>query len=610
MRTKLRLLPCSALVALLGLNARVAFGDPVPTAAAEAAKPNPALVEVSLPAKAGWNATLVLDNNGVGIWTVEAFQVFPQTGTLEIVGLDDLGRVQVCSGYSGKWTPLTVVSDGKGLGGLAHGDIDPRIAGAEIYTGSQQGNLYQIVAWPQGILDYRLIAHLPGREIHTIVAGNLDAASPGPVLIVFTRPGGVYRVSPTGKDGTFETKQLMDYDGRVRQALVLPPATNEPPAIATVSHNGRLELLRLTKDGPKWRTLYEDAMGLDRLALKPTVPSQPLVLYTTHDDGRILRHQQRSDDDWVTETIYLGPQGPRGVVAGCFGESPDLETIATFGYSKNVELLTRTTNGWRVETVFEDLDKGHWLTAAEMDGRNNTREIITSGYSGRMVLLARPPGFGRSELAAAPPRSVTETSFAGQSGVTFDQDATNAPPAGWLATQTGEGNSDWRVVRDASAPSSPNALKQSGVAEYPLCVLTNSTVRDGFVETLFKPLAGKEDQAGGVVWRWRDANNYYLCRANALENNVVLYKVENGKRSSLNLVGRASGYGVKVPVAGEQWHRLRVEFSGDRQRVFFNGQHLFDVKDRTFTNAGSVGLWSKADSVTLFDDFRFGPNSQ
>lgn len=596
-----------ACFALVALAARMSAADAV---APNLSKLNPALAEVPLPAKAGWNATLVLDNNGVGIWTVEALQVFSQTGTLEIVGLDDLGRVQVCSGYSGKWTPNTVVSDGKWLGGLAHGDVDPRIAGAETYTGSQQGNLYQVVAWPHGILDYRLIAHLPGREIHTIVAGEPDEAHRGPELIVFTRPGGVFRVTPTGKDGTFETKQLMDYDGRVRQALVLPHAKSETPAIVTVSHNGRLELLRLTKTGPKWRTLYEDAMGLGRVALKPTPVGQPLVLYTTHDDGRILRHQQRKGEDWSTETIYLGPQGPRGVVAGCFGESSDIETIATFGYSKNVELLTRTTNGWRAEIIFEDTDKGHWLATAEMDGRNNAREIITSGYSGRMVLLARPPGFARGELAAPSPMSVTESSFTRQTGVTFDQNATNAPPAGWLATQTGAGHSDWRVVRDASAPSPPNLLKQSGVADYPLCVLTNSSVRDGFVETLFQPLAGKEDQAGGVLWRWHDPDNYYLCRANALENNVVLYKVENGKRSSLNLVGRVSGYGVKTPVARARWQRLRVEFSGDRQRVFFNGQHLFDVEDRTFINAGCVGLWTKADSVTLFDDFRFGPSSQ
>lgn len=397
------LLRGATLLAGLAATACAAFAETPPTSnPAGGARPNPALAEVSLPAKSGWTATLVLDNAGIGIWTVEALQVFPQTGTPEIVGLDDLGRVQVCAGYSGKWTPTTVVSDGKWLGGLAHGDIDPRMAGEETYTGSQQGNLYQVVAWPQGVLDYRLIAYLPGREIHTIVGGDLDAANPGSELIVFTRPGGVYRVTPTGTNGTFETAQVMDYDGRVRQAIVLPHATHELPAIATVSHNGRLELLRLTKEGPKWCTLYEDSMGLGRIALRAPTSGQPLVLYTTHDDGRILQHRQRTGDEWTTEVIYHGPQGPRGVVAGCFGESPDIETVAIFGYSRQVEILSRTSEGWKTESVFEDTEKGHWLAVAELDGRNRTREIIASGYSGRIVLLSRPPGFGRSEMAVGP----------------------------------------------------------------------------------------------------------------------------------------------------------------------------------------------------------------
>lgn len=585
----------ASLAALLLSAASVAFSEAAPAAAS--AKPNPALAEVSLPAAAGWNATLVLDNSGVGIWTVEAFQVFPQSGTLEIVGLDDLGRVQVCSGYSGKWTPVTVVSDGKWLGGLAHGDIDPRIAGAELYTGSQQGNLYQVVAWPHGILDYRLIAHLPGREIHTIVAGDLDAASRGPELIVFTRPGGVYRVTPTGKDGTFETKQLMDYDGRVRQALVLPPDDKEAPAIATVSHNGKLELLRLPRKGPQWQTLYADAMGLGRVALRPPVTGQPLVLYTTHDDGRILRHEQRDGEQWATETIYLGPQGPRGVVAGTFGNAPDTETVATFGYSKSVELLTRTPNGWRAETIFEDLDKGHWLATAELDGRNATREIITSGYSGRMVLLARPPGFGRTELAVQTP--ATEN---------FETIVPGALPRGWTAAIIGEGTPAWSVAACDDAPSGTNALQQSAWTpkpSYPLC-LAAPQFKDGFVEVKFKALSGTNDQAGGVVWRACDANNYYVCRANALEDNVVLYKVENGKRTALDIVGRQGGYGVTAKVAPAQWHTLRVEFAGPQFRVTLDGRELFTVEDATFADAGKVGLWTKADSVTQFDDFRCG----
>lgn len=575
-------------------------------ALAEAASPaqiNPALAEVPLPAREGWNATLVLDNGGVGIWTVEACQVFPQTGTPEIVGLDDLGRAQVCSGYSGKWTTTTVVNDGKWLGGLAHADVDPRIAGEETYTGSQQGNLYQTVAWPHGILDYRLIAHLPGREIHTIVAGELDASNAGAEVIVFTRPGGLYRVTPTGPHGTFETRNLMGYDGRVRQALVLPHASNEVPAIVTVSHNGRLEMLRLTSDGPQWRTVYQDAMGLGRVALLPQTPNQPTVLYTTHDDGRVLRHQQRTDDEWITEVIYLGPQGPRGVVAGPFGESPDTESIALFGYSRKVELLTRTTNGWRAETIFDDLDKGHWLATAELDGRNATREIITSGYSGRIVLLSRPPGFGRRELAAQPTAEP-------QVGVdSFDMVPPGNPPYGWTPGITGEGTADWRVTEDATAPSAPQVLRQSGLVpkpSFPLCLKAHAQLRNGFVEVAFKTMSGEIDQAAGLVWRAQDTENYYVCRANALEGNVVLYKVQNGQRTALDIVGRAGGYGVEAKVLPAHWQTLRIEFTGPRFRVLLDRRELFVVEDKTFADTGQVGLWTKADSVTQFDDFQYG----
>ncbi len=363
--------------------------------------PDPRQGEVPLLSTNGWQAYLVLDNGGVGVWTVEAFQIFPEFGCPEVVGLDDLGRAHLCVSYSGKWTPTMVISDGKWLGGLAHGDIDPRTPGAETYAGSQQGNLYQIVAWPHGVLDYRLIAHLPGREIHTIVAGDIDAASQGPELIVFTRPGGLYRVTPTGSHGTFETQHLQEYPGRVRQALVLPHREGEVPAIATVSRNGKLELLHLSQTGPQWRTIYEQAMGLGRLARRPQRRDQPLVLYSTHDDGRILRHQQGNRDDWQTEVIYHGPQGPRGIAAGYFDENHQVETIAIFGYSKKVELLSRRGDGWQVETLFEDRDKGHWLAAAELDGRNNTHELLATGYSGRIVLLTRPTGYGRKELSSA-----------------------------------------------------------------------------------------------------------------------------------------------------------------------------------------------------------------
>ncbi len=190
--------------------------------------------------------------------------------------------------------------------------------------------------------------------------------------------------------------------------------------------------------------------------------------------------------------------------------------------------------------------------------------------------------------------------------VNFDNFKAGAAPPGWTATQTGSGSAKWSVEKDDSAPSKPNVLKQSGQATFPVCFKNDTNLKDGFVEVKFKPVAGKEDQAGGVIWRVRDSNNYYIARANALEGNVVLYKTVNGKRSSLDIVGRKGGYGVKEAVASGQWHTLRVEFAGNRFKLTFDGKHLFDVEDTTFTEAGKVGVWTKADSVTLFDDFAYG----
>jgi len=191
--------------------------------------------------------------------------------------------------------------------------------------------------------------------------------------------------------------------------------------------------------------------------------------------------------------------------------------------------------------------------------------------------------------------------------VGFDNVKPGQLPPHWAGTVTGTGAAKWSVEPDDSAPSKPNVLKQSGEGKYPICIKEDAQLKDGFVEVKFKPLAGKEDQAGGVIWRVTDKNNYYVCRANALEDNVVLYKTVAGKRSVLEIVGRKGGYGVKEKVAPAQWHTLRVEFQGNHFKVTFDGKQLFEVEDSTFTDAGKVGVWTKADSVTIFDDFSCGP---
>jgi hypothetical protein len=352
---------------------------------------------VRLQAPEGWNAYLVIDNDGVGIWTVDSFKVFPQLGAPEVVGLDDLGRCIVLVSYSGRWTPYLTIHDGKWLGGMAHGDVDPRIDGSETYVGGQRGNIFQVVGYSHSTLDNRLIAHLEGREIHTLLAGDLVPSSPGKELLVFTRPGGLFRLTPTGPDGTWELEHLGELPGRVRDAVVLPSASGTTPQIATVSRTGRLELLRMTGEGAEWTLLHQAPMGRGRIALRRSEPGDPAVLYSTLDDGRVLRHRHQTSDGWKTETIYLGPQGPRGIAAGRFHEDPQVETVAVFGYSGKVQILSRQGQEWKVETIFQDRDKGHWLATAELDGRNSTHELLASGYGARIVLLSRPPGYGRPE---------------------------------------------------------------------------------------------------------------------------------------------------------------------------------------------------------------------
>lgn len=183
-----------------------------------------------------------------------------------------------------------------------------------------------------------------------------------------------------------------------------------------------------------------------------------------------------------------------------------------------------------------------------------------------------------------------ETSF------NFDAAKPGSPPAGWLATQTGDGSAKWTVERESTAPSAPQVLKQSGNADFPVCLATNVSFADVTLEVKFNPVKGQDDQAAGLVWRAKDALNYYVVRANALEGNVRIYKFVDGKRTQFG--------GVKREVAVNRWHTLKLEAAGTTFKVWLNGEELFAAEDKTFTERGAVGLWTKADSETLFDDFK------
>src|SRR6266498_2443623 len=189
------------------------------------------------------------------------------------------------------------------------------------------------------------------------------------------------------------------------------------------------------------------------------------------------------------------------------------------------------------------------------------------------------------------------TALAAAETVNFDDMKAGMPPPGWTATQTGSGSAKWSVEKDDSAPSRPNVLKQSGQATFPVCIKNDTNLKDGFVEVKFKPVAGKEDQAGGVIWRAKDSNNYYIARANALENNVTIYHTVNAHRTEKKR--------TKTTVGTNQWHTLRVDFQGNHFTVTLDGKKAIEWDDDTFKEAGKVGVWTKADSVTLFDDFTY-----
>ena len=182
----------------------------------------------------------------------------------------------------------------------------------------------------------------------------------------------------------------------------------------------------------------------------------------------------------------------------------------------------------------------------------------------------------------------------------FNADPFGAPPSGWTCGVTGRGSPKWAVAADLEGKG--NVLMQSGSGTFPWCVRAGTAVSDGSVEATFKPMAGREDRAGGVVWRWKDGDNYYVARANALENNVSLYYTERGSRKTLKY--------VDAPVPPGVWHKLRVDFAGTRITVLLDGKSSIQMDDAHIAGPGAVGVWTKADSVTAFKEFSFGRASR
>jgi hypothetical protein len=183
----------------------------------------------------------------------------------------------------------------------------------------------------------------------------------------------------------------------------------------------------------------------------------------------------------------------------------------------------------------------------------------------------------------------------------FKKEDLGRVPAGWKAAKTGTGEgSVWKVVSDDTAPSkSGYVLAQT--AESPnnvfnICVADDANYKDVEISVAFKAMTGKLDQGGGVVWRYKDANNYYIARMNPLEDNFRVYKVQDGKRTQF------ASAEVKIPTG--TWHTMKIEHRGDHIVCYLDDKQHLDVHDSTFNDAGKIGLWSKADAQSYFDGLK------
>jgi hypothetical protein len=188
--------------------------------------------------------------------------------------------------------------------------------------------------------------------------------------------------------------------------------------------------------------------------------------------------------------------------------------------------------------------------------------------------------------------------------VDFSDDAVGQPPTGFEFGYTAKAGAPGKWIVEAEGANKYLAQVDSDNtrARFPVAVVRDISAADIDLSVRFRPISGRVDQAAGLVWRYRDQDNYYIVRANALEDNVVLYKVENGKRTDLPVKGEGRTYGKKAEVPARQWSTLRVVANGRLFEVYFSGTKLYDVEDATFTQPGKIGVWTKADSVTQFDD--------
>jgi len=177
----------------------------------------------------------------------------------------------------------------------------------------------------------------------------------------------------------------------------------------------------------------------------------------------------------------------------------------------------------------------------------------------------------------------------------FENYKTGEKPAGWSTALTGKGNPcDWKILNDSGNKILAQVSNETQGYRFNLIVNDSLNYKDVTIQVKFKGVLGRNDQGGGPVWRYIDANNYYVARANPLENNFRLYKVVNGNRKELK--------SADISINTNQWYQLKIIMKGNKIQCFFDNKLALETTDDTFMRAGKIGLWTKSDAITYFDD--------
>lgn len=353
----------------------------------------------------GWTAHTIHQGDA-GIWYAHVAKAVPWYGQNEILATDDKGRFLLLAVYSGNWTAYSCTPDGQWLAPSRPADVDPRVPGHEFYAAGRGGSLHRVTMRDQPFARFSLesceIAHVRHEEFHTVIAADLLPEHAGDELLAFAISGAVYRLTAGTAGDSFAMQKVATMPGRVRDVVVAPAAAGKAPELIGVSRSGDLVAMQLGAGELTHRLLLHEDSGLGRVAASPVAAD---VFYVTRDDGLLLRVHLGADGKVERQPMLATRQGLRGVAAGRFF-ADGREAVACYGYGQTVEMVTRRADGtFAVEALLTTVQKGHWLAVGELDGRNNTDELVATGFDGTVVLLAREPGYGLAGVAVPEPEA-------------------------------------------------------------------------------------------------------------------------------------------------------------------------------------------------------------